>query len=122
MTCNCNTSTSRQPRSHARDRRRALNRTTGILSVLVASALAGCDLLSTEMPGALVPPTAEQDPALPQLRVTTISANSRVARLAEWFGAEAVGTRRRAPWLRERGRSEVEWCLAREDWPRRAGR
>jgi proline iminopeptidase len=32
-------------------------------------ALAGCDLLSVETPGNLVPPTAAEDPHLPQLRV-----------------------------------------------------
>jgi proline iminopeptidase len=32
--------------------------------------LAGCDVLSTESPSALVPPTADQDPLLPQLRVS----------------------------------------------------
>ena len=39
-------------------------------SALATSALAACQPLSTEAPAMLVPPTAEQDPALPQLSVS----------------------------------------------------
>jgi len=53
---------------------------------------------------------------------TTISANDRVARLADWFGAEVVGMSQDAPWLRERGWSEVRWRLPRERWLDGAGR
>lgn len=38
--------------------------------VSLGPAATGCRLLSTESPGALVPPTADQDHALPQLAVT----------------------------------------------------
>lgn len=39
-----------------------------ILGVLVFG-LSACDVMTTETPGALVPPTADEDSALPQLRV-----------------------------------------------------
>jgi len=58
-----------------------------VLSSLAVGALAACRPLSTEAPGALVPPTANQDPALPQLRVM-IAGYSRALHL-ERFGDPA---------------------------------
>lgn len=49
------------------------------LTTLVV-ALAGCRPLSTEAPGALVPPTADQDRALPQLTVT-VAGHARALHL-----------------------------------------
>lgn len=56
------------------------------LAALVAT-LTGCHPLSTELAGALVPPTADQDPALPQLRVT-VAGHTRVLHLQR-FGDPA---------------------------------
>lgn len=40
-----------------------------VIFLLILLAAWSCDTLSTETPGALVPPTADQDPSLPQLNV-----------------------------------------------------
>lgn len=47
---------------------------------------------------------------------TTVSANQRIARVAEWFGAEVVAIRPGASWMCDRGWSEVQWRIAREQW------
>jgi [ribosomal protein S5]-alanine N-acetyltransferase len=47
--------------------------------------------------------------------VTTVE-NQRVARLARWFGADAVATRPGPAWVQARGWSEVEWRITRERW------
>ena len=47
---------------------------------------------------------------------TTISANSRVNRLAEWFGAEVTGVEPGEAWARARGWSEVDWRITRAVW------
>lgn len=46
--------------------------TKGMLTLIAGVFLLGlpaCDVLDTETPGALVPPTADQDPSLPQILV-----------------------------------------------------
>ncbi len=61
------------------------------------------------------------DPGLQEIRGVTVSANSRVARLARWFGAVAIATRPGPAWMRARGWSQTEWQITRERWERKAG-
>ena len=49
---------------------------------------------------------------------STVSANARIARLAEWVGAEVVAIRTGSIWMSERGWSEVDWRITREQWER----
>lgn len=48
-----------------------------------------------------------------------VSANARIARLADWFGAETVAARPGAAWMSARGWNQVEWRITREQWERR---
>jgi len=50
---------------------------------------------------------------------STVSANTRIARLAEWIGAEVVATRPGSSWMSDRGWSEVDWRIARAQWEHR---
>jgi RimJ/RimL family protein N-acetyltransferase len=50
---------------------------------------------------------------------STVSANTRIARLAEWIGAEVVATRPGSSWMSEIGWSEVDWRIARAQWEHR---
>lgn len=50
---------------------------------------------------------------------STVSANVRIARLAEWIGAKVVTIRPGSPWMSERGWSEVDWRITRAQWNRR---
>jgi [ribosomal protein S5]-alanine N-acetyltransferase len=50
---------------------------------------------------------------------STVSANLRIARLAEWIGAEIVAIRAGSMWISERGWSEVDWRITREQWEHR---
>jgi [ribosomal protein S5]-alanine N-acetyltransferase len=50
---------------------------------------------------------------------STISANTRIARLAEWMGAEVVAIRPGSSWMSDRGWSEVDWRIARTQWEHR---
>ncbi|MEA5467221.1 GNAT family N-acetyltransferase [Leptothoe sp. PORK10 BA2] len=50
---------------------------------------------------------------------STVSANARIARLAEWIGAEVVSIRPGSTWMSERGWSEVDWRITRAQWNRR---
>ena len=47
---------------------------------------------------------------------STVSANVRIARLAEWIGAEIVATRPGSTWMSERDWSEINWRITREQW------
>jgi len=50
---------------------------------------------------------------------TTSSGNTRVAKLALWFGARIVAQRNGgANWMTERGWHEIDWALSREHWSR----
>lgn len=51
-----------------------------LVALALCLAAANCSPLSTEAPGALVPPTADQDAALPQLRVQ-VAGSSRALHL-----------------------------------------
>lgn len=57
-----------------------------------------------------------RDLGLQEIYGVTADANARVARLAEWFGAEAVATRPGATWMSTRGWNETEWRITRERW------
>lgn len=50
---------------------------------------------------------------------STVSANVRINRLAEWFRAEVVAIRPGSSWMSARGRNEVHWRIAREMWEHR---
>jgi RimJ/RimL family protein N-acetyltransferase len=53
---------------------------------------------------------------------STVSANARINRLAEWFGAEEVAIRPGASWMFDRGWNEVHWRITRERWEGRTAR
>jgi RimJ/RimL family protein N-acetyltransferase len=55
---------------------------------------------------------------LQEIRGVTTSANARVSRLANWFGAEEIATRPGPAWMLVRGWSETEWRITREQWTR----
>jgi ribosomal-protein-alanine N-acetyltransferase len=46
----------------------------------------------------------------------TASGNTRVDKLARWFGAAIVGCGDGPEWMRARGWHEVEWALSRYAW------
>jgi len=52
---------------------------------------------------------------LKEIYGSTVSANSRVGRLASSFGAVAV-TRPTPAWMSARGWSQIEWQITREQW------
>lgn len=47
---------------------------------------------------------------------STVSANTRIAKLAEWIGAQVVDIRPGAAWMNDRGWSEVYWQITQERW------
>ncbi|NJR51076.1 MAG: GNAT family N-acetyltransferase [Leptolyngbyaceae cyanobacterium CSU_1_3] len=53
---------------------------------------------------------------LKEIRGVSISANLRVARLAQRYGFVAVDTRSSPDWMGERGWHQIEWQLKRESW------
>lgn len=53
---------------------------------------------------------------------STVSANARISRLAEWFGAEIVATRPGDAWMTAREFSHVDWRITRDQWQNRASR
>jgi [ribosomal protein S5]-alanine N-acetyltransferase len=53
---------------------------------------------------------------LQEISGSTVSANTRITKLAEWSGAEVVVIRSGAAWMIDRGWSEVEWLLTKERW------
>jgi RimJ/RimL family protein N-acetyltransferase len=53
---------------------------------------------------------------------STVSANARIARLAQWIGAEVVAIRPGSTWMSEQGWSEVDWRITREQWDQRANK
>lgn len=56
------------------------------------------------------------DLGLKEIRGVSVSANRRVARLAQKYGFVAVGTLHSPDWMRERGWTQTEWQLTRESW------
>lgn len=55
---------------------------------------------------------------LTRITGSTVSANDRVQRLAEWFGAEVHAVRAGPAWMVERGWTEVDWRVTRDRWAR----
>jgi len=49
---------------------------------------------------------------------STVSANVRINRLAEWIGAEVVARRPSSKWMSEQGWSKVDWRITRAQWDR----
>lgn len=47
---------------------------------------------------------------------STSSGNTRVEKLARWFGAEIVGRREGPDWMTARGWQELHWCLRLDSW------
>jgi [ribosomal protein S5]-alanine N-acetyltransferase len=47
---------------------------------------------------------------------STVSANAKIARLAEWAGAEVVAICPGGSWMSERGWNEVKWQMTRSQW------
>jgi [ribosomal protein S5]-alanine N-acetyltransferase len=47
---------------------------------------------------------------------STVSANAKIARLAEWAGAEVVAICPGGSWMSERGWNEVKWRMTRSQW------
>jgi [ribosomal protein S5]-alanine N-acetyltransferase len=47
---------------------------------------------------------------------STVSANTRMTRLAEWGGAEVIEIRPGVGWMSDRGWSELHWQITRERW------
>lgn len=52
----------------------------------------------------------------------TSSGNTRVEKLARWFGGEIVASREGAGWMTQRGWKEVDWAISREAWAASRGR
>lgn len=48
----------------------------------------------------------------------TASGNTRIAKLAGWFGAKITDRRDGPDWMKARGWQEVDWILTRADWLR----
>ena len=48
----------------------------------------------------------------------TQSVNTRVRRLAEWFGAAVIANRPGPEWMRSLGWTEIEWRIDRASWKR----
>ena len=46
----------------------------------------------------------------------TASGNKRIAKLANWFGAEITAERPGPDWMAERGWTELDWSLHRHVW------
>lgn len=53
---------------------------------------------------------------LKEIRGVSVSANVRVARLAQRYGFVTIGTRPTPDWMCARGWSQIEWQLTRESW------
>ena len=50
---------------------------------------------------------------------STVSANDRVQRLAEWFGAEVESVHPGAAWMASHEWTEVNWRITRDQWAAR---
>ena len=57
-----------------------------------------------------------RDLELKEIRGFSVSANRRVARLAQKYGFVAIDTPYSPEWMRERGWRQTEWQLTRESW------
>lgn len=93
------------------------DRATAQLGIELAPDCWGRFRLAIEIAHALLE-TGFVDLGLREIRGVTASGNARVARLAQWFGAEPVATRQGPDWMRARGWSEVEWRITRAAWQR----
>jgi len=58
------------------------------------------------------------DLGLNEIRGVSVSANLRIARLAQRYGFVVVGTRPGSDWMEARGWSQTEWQLKRGSWKR----
>jgi RimJ/RimL family protein N-acetyltransferase len=56
------------------------------------------------------------DLGLREIHGFTVTANTRVTRLASWFGAVAVARHPGPAWMEARGWSQTEWHMTREQW------
>jgi [ribosomal protein S5]-alanine N-acetyltransferase len=53
---------------------------------------------------------------LQEIRGISVSANRRVARLAQRYGFVAISTLPGLAWMQERGWHQIEWQLTRQTW------
>lgn len=56
------------------------------------------------------------DLELKEIRGISVSANLRIARLAQRYGFVAIGTQPGSDWLKARGWHQTEWQLTRQTW------
>ena len=52
----------------------------------------------------------------------TASGNSRVERLARWYGATIIDRRDGPEWMKVRGWQEIDWALTPDAWVASSGR
>ena len=74
---------------------------------------------ATEVPGALLAFGFDKL-GLREIYGVTASGNTRVARLARWFGGDATAPSPGPAWMLARGWSQVEWRITSEQWRARA--
>jgi [ribosomal protein S5]-alanine N-acetyltransferase len=46
----------------------------------------------------------------------TSSGNTRIEKMARWFGAEIINERDGPEWMQNRGWKEVDWAISKESW------
>ncbi|MBI4779778.1 MAG: GNAT family N-acetyltransferase [Oscillatoriophycideae cyanobacterium NC_groundwater_1537_Pr4_S-0.65um_50_18] len=59
-----------------------------------------------------------RDLGLEEILGISVSANLRVARLAERYGFQAIATQPGSDWMHVRGWNQIEWRFTRESWER----
>ena len=57
-----------------------------------------------------------KDLSLKEIRGITVSANTRIARLASRYGFMPIGKYPSPDWMHERGWNQIEWKLTKESW------
>jgi RimJ/RimL family protein N-acetyltransferase len=61
-----------------------------------------------------------RDLGLHSIAGSTVSANTSITRIAEWFGAQSVAVRPGPAWMADHQWHNVEWRITREQWQSRA--
>lgn len=46
----------------------------------------------------------------------TSSGNTRIEKMARWFGAKIINQREGPEWMKKRGWKEVDWAISKESW------
>lgn len=94
---------------------------TAVLGLEIAPAYWGRFALAVDASAALI------DHGFHVLQLTrimgdTASGNTRIEKLARWFGATLVAKRKGPEWMRTRGFHEVDWAIDRDAWVKRSHR